>query len=70
MEIPNSECQKCHHKKRDHELNYSYAIYGLLSHYGSHKELVTEELANFLFTSTSAFIWLLINRYETQLSSP
>jgi hypothetical protein len=64
-EIDNRECPKCHHKKRDNEFNYSYdGIWGLLSHYGSHKELLTEEVANFLFTSTIAFIWFLINRYE------
>ena len=58
----NNECSKCHYKKLDHEFNHSYNLYGLLSYYGSHPKLVTEELANFLFTSTSAFIWLLINR--------
>lgn len=63
-EILNGECLMCHHKKKDHEFNYAYIVFGLLSHYGSHQELVTEELANFLFTSTSAFIWFLINRYE------
>jgi hypothetical protein len=63
-ETPNGECSKCHYKKRDHELNYAYTLFGLLSHYGSHKELVSAETANFLFTSTSAFIWLLINRYK------
>jgi len=62
--IDNQECPKCHHKKKDSEFNYSYDIYSLLSHYGSHKELLTEELANFLFTSTLGFVWFLINRYE------
>ena len=56
--------RKLQGSKHDHEFNFAYTLYGLLSHYGSHKELVTEELANFLFTSTSAFIWLLINRFE------
>jgi len=50
--------------KKDNEVEYSYKIFGLLSHYGAHKELITEEVANFLFTSTIAFIWFLINRYE------
>lgn len=63
-EINNGECQNCHYKKRDSEFNYSYDIYSLLSHYGSHEELLTEEVANFLFTSALALIWLLINRYE------
>ena len=63
-EIDAQECLKCHYKKRDGEFNYSYDIYSLLSHYGSHKELMTEELANFLFTSTLTFFWFLINRYE------
>lgn len=63
-EIDTQQCQNCQHKKKDSEFNYSYDIYSLLSHYGSHKELLTEEVANFLFTSTLASIWLLINRYE------
>ena len=50
--------------EKDNEVEYSYKIFGLLSHYGPHKELITEEVANFLFTSTLAFIWFLINRYE------
>ena len=63
-EIDTQQCQKCQYKKKDSEFNYSYDIYSLLSHYGSHKELLTEELANFLFTSTLGFVWFLINRYE------
>jgi len=63
-EIDTQECPKCHHKKKDNEFNHSYDIYSLLSHYGSHAELITDEVANFLFTSTIAFIWFLINRYE------
>lgn len=63
-ELQSPECPKCHYRKLDHEFNFAYTLYGLLSYYGSHKELVTEELANFLFTSTSVFIWLLINRFE------
>ena len=65
-EIDSRECQKCHYKKRDSEFIYSYSIYGLLSHYGNHKKLLTdeEEVANFLYTSALALIWLLINRYE------
>lgn len=51
-------------EKKDNEFDYSYDIYSLLSHYGSHAELITDEVANFLFTSTIAFIWFLINRYE------
>lgn len=50
--------------ENDNEVEYSYKIFGLLSHYGPHEELITEEVANFLFTSTLAFIWFLINRYE------
>jgi len=63
-EIDTQECQKCHHKKRDSEFNYSYDMWSLLSHYGPHLGSVAEEEANFLFTSTLAFIWFLINRYE------
>ncbi|MDI6810613.1 MAG: hypothetical protein QMD80_02895 [archaeon] len=65
-EIDTQQCQKCQYKKKDSEFNYSYDIYSLLSHYGSHKELVTEDLANFLFTSTLGFVWFLINRYENK----
>ena len=50
--------------EKDNEVEHSYRIFSLLSHYGSHSALVTEEEANFLFTSTLAFIWFLINRYE------
>ena len=50
--------------EKDNEVEHSYRIFGLLSHYGSHTELIAEEEANFLFTSTMAFIWFLINRYE------
>ena len=50
--------------ERDNEFEYSYKVFGLLSHYGSHSDLITEEVANFLFTSTLTFIWFLINRYE------
>jgi hypothetical protein len=50
--------------EKDNEFEYSYRIFGLLSHYGSHSDLITEEVANFLFTSTLAFIWFLINRSE------
>lgn len=63
-EINSQECPKCHHRKRDSEFNYSYDMWSFLSHYGSHTESVTKEEANFLFTSTLAFIWFLINRYE------
>ena len=65
-EIDTQQCQKCQYKKKDSELNYSYDIYSLLSHYGSHTELITEEVANFLFTSTLGFVWFLINRYENK----
>ena len=51
---------------RDNEVEHSYRIFGLLSHYGSHTELITEEEANFLFISTLAFIWFLIKRYENR----
>lgn len=58
------ECSNCHYKKLDHEFNHSYNLYGLLSHYGSHPRLVTDELANFIFTTTSALIWYLINKID------
>lgn len=63
-EIDTQHCKQCQYKKRDSEFNYSYDIYSLLSHFGAHSELIKKELANFLFTSTLAFIWFLINRYE------
>jgi hypothetical protein len=50
--------------EKENEVEHAYKIFSLLSHYGSHTDLVTEEVANFLFTSTLAFIWFLINRYE------
>lgn len=52
--------------ERDNEVEHSYRIFGLLSHYGSHTEPITEEEANFLFISTLAFIWFLIKRYENR----
>ena len=63
-DIESPICQKCGHKKRDAEFNFAYDLYSLLSHYGSHSELITEDLANLLFTSTSTFIWFLIARCE------
>jgi hypothetical protein len=65
-EIDTQQCQKCQYRKKDSELNYSYDVYSLLSHYGSHTEPITEEEANFLFISTLAFIWFLIKRYENR----
>ena len=50
--------------ENDNEVEYSYKVFSLLSYYGSHTEPITEEEANFLFISTLAFIWFLINRYE------
>lgn len=50
--------------EKDNEVEHAYKIFSLLSQYGPHTDLVTEEVANFLFTSTLAFIWFLINRYE------
>jgi len=63
--LSTTECTQCHYRKFDHELNHAYNLFGLLSHYGSHMELVDDALANFLYTSTSAFLWFLTNRYKS-----
>ncbi len=57
-----TECKNCHHRKNDNEFNLSYDLYGILSHYGSHTGLVDDQVASFLFTTTSAFVWLLLER--------
>lgn len=62
--LSTTECRQCRYRRLDHELNHAYNIFGLLSHYGSHIELVDDSLANFLYTSTSAFLWFLTNRYK------
>jgi hypothetical protein len=62
--ISTTDCTTCHYKKLDNEFNLSYDLYGLLSHYGSHGGLVDDPMVNFLFTSTSAYIWLIINRFD------
>ena len=58
--LSTQECIRCHYKKKDHEFNYGYTLFALLSHYGSHTADVDETLANFLYISTSAFILLII----------
>jgi hypothetical protein len=68
-ELDSQECANCHHRKRDHEFNHAYTLYGLLSHYGSHKKQVTDDIADFLFTSTATLIWLLVIRYEKRIKS-
>jgi len=68
MTLSTTECVTCHHRKQDLEFNYSYVLWGLLSHYGSHTGLVDDSLANFIYTSTSAFLWFLINRYKSRVS--
>ena len=62
--ISSTDCTTCHHRKLDNEFNLSYDLYGLLSHYGSHTRLVDDPMANFLFTATASYIWLIINRFE------
>lgn len=69
-EISKTACSHCHHKKQDAEYNFTYDFYSLLSHYGSHPSLVTEKIASWLYTSTSAFIWFFLNRYEKLSTSP
>lgn len=63
-ELDIEECASCHYRKRDSEFNFGYNIYSLLSNYGSHTDLVTDHVANWLYTCTSSFLWFLINRYE------
>ena len=57
-------CERCGHKKRDNEFNFSYDLYGILSHYASHQEIITDEIASLLFPSVSSFIRFLLERYE------
>lgn len=64
-EIDNVICATCNHRKQDSEFNNAYDFYALLSHYGSHPCEVTEPVADWLYTSTSAFIWFILKRYET-----
>jgi len=63
-EIDRAQCTKCNYKKRDSEFNFAYDFYALLSHYGSHPSEVTEVVADWLYTSTSTFIWFILKRYE------
>jgi len=63
-EIDSTSCQKCGHRKRDNEFNFSYDLYGLLSHYASHQEIITDEIASMLFPSVSSFLRFLLQRYE------
>ena len=62
LTLPSTSCSTCGYKKKDHEFNFSYTIYGLLSYYGSHTATVDEKLGNFLFSSTSALILLILLR--------
>ena len=62
--LSTQECSRCHYKKKDHEFNYGYTLFALLSHYGSHAADVDEKLAHFLYTSTSAFLLLVIQRFD------
>jgi len=64
VEISKIECTQCHHKKQNSEANFAYDFYSLLSHYGNHPSSVTDEMASWLYTSTSAFIWFILKRYE------
>lgn len=48
----------------DSEVNYTYDLYGLLSHYGSHPELVDDDIAEQIFTSGSVLILFLLKRYQ------
>jgi len=44
--------------------NFSYDLFGMLSHYASHQEIITEEIASLLFPSVSSFLRFLLERYE------
>lgn len=63
-QIDPTSCQKCGYKKRDNEFNFSYDLFGMLSHYASHQEIITEEIASLLFPSVSSFLRFLLERYE------
>lgn len=66
-EIDNTDCPRCHYKKRDSEFNTAYDTYSLLSHYGSHPGELTDEVSEYLFIIGSAFINFIIKRYEKSL---
>lgn len=68
-EINQNFCQTCGYRKRDNELNFSYDLYGLLSHYASHQEIITDEIASMLFPSVSSFLRFLLQRYELIIST-
>jgi hypothetical protein len=69
-EIDTIQCPTCNRRKQDSEFNYAYDFYALLSHYGNHPSDVTEEVADWLYTSTSAFIWFILKRYEKLPATP
>jgi len=66
-EIDRVTCRNCNHRKQDSEFNFAYDFYALLSHYGNHPSEVTEPVADWLYTSTSTFIWFILKRYENLL---
>lgn len=66
-EIDKTQCKSCGIRRNDLELNNAYNIYSLLSHFGSHPGELTSERAEYLFTSSSIFIWFLIKRYEKKI---
>lgn len=64
QEMDTAKCEKCDYVKRDSEFNNAYDTYSLLSHYANHTGDLTDELAIYLFTSSSALINLIITRHE------
>jgi len=61
-QIDTTSCSHCGNKKRDNEFNFSYDLYGMLSHYASHQEIMGDEVAYLLFPSASSFIRFLLER--------
>ncbi len=64
LEVQNYTCPKCQHNKRDHEFNYSYNIFGLLSNFGSHDGITDKKKSDMIFTATISFIYYLLKSYE------
>jgi hypothetical protein len=57
-------CPDCGIDNGDLELNGAYNLYQQLSYYGSHPAELTDETADYLFSSTTSLINLLITRND------
>jgi hypothetical protein len=54
--------------KNDEEIKSIEALYGMLRHYGSHPEVVTEEISSFLYLWTINSFTFILKRYELNKS--